>query len=197
MCKFIGQKLVFYCIEQVFIGKIKSVLVRLRYMIVFGIDPGSVYTGFGVIKTSHKGDMQHLDSGRICCGRRCFSDRLTLIYTQLTGLLLEYKPDFVVVEQLFVHKNAMSALKLGHARGVAVLAGNQSGANLVEYTPRHVKKALTGYGGANKDQVGYMVKMMLSLPVVPVSDAADALALAMTHAQIIRTQRLTNKEVSL
>lgn len=166
-------------------------------MIVFGIDPGSVYTGFGVIKANPKGDMQHVDSGRICCGRRSFPERLSLIYDQLSNLLSQYKPEYVVVEQLFVHKNPMSALKLGHARGVAVLAGSQSGAQLVEYTPRHVKKALTGYGGANKDQVGYMAKMMLALPVVPVSDAADALALAMTHAQILRTQRLTKKEVTI
>lgn len=151
-------------------------------MIYFGVDPGSVYTGFGIIKAASPGVFVHMDSGRICCGKRPFSERLALIYKHLSSLISEYNPDCIVVEQLFVHKNAMSALKLGHARGVALLVAAQSTAQVVEYTPRQVKLALTGYGAAQKDQVAFMVQKMLALNASPSSDAADALALAITHA---------------
>lgn len=163
-------------------------------MILFGIDPGSVYTGFGVIEVGPSSRVRHIDSGRICCGNKPFDKRLALIYGGLTSLMQQHNPQYVVIEQLFVHKNAMSALKLGHARGVALLAAAQSGANIVEYTPRQVKKALTGYGAAQKDQVGYMVKMILGLPGEPASDAADALALAITYANAQRVERACIKE---
>ena len=175
-----------------------GMLLVLRWkavMILFGIDPGSVYTGFGVVEVGGAAQIRHVDSGRICCGNRSFDKRLGLIYDGLTSLMQLHNPQCVVIEQLFVHKNVMSALKLGHARGVSLLAAAQTGARIVEYTPRQVKKALTGYGAAQKEQVGYMVKMILGLPGEPASDAADALALAITYANAQRAERALTKEI--
>ncbi|MPY90479.1 MAG: crossover junction endodeoxyribonuclease RuvC [Luteitalea sp.] len=151
-------------------------------MRIFGIDPGSVRTGFGCIETD--GSRSRL----VTCGaitlpaRASFPDKLLRIHARLAELLGAYRPDCVVVESLFYAVNARSALQLGHARGVALLAARQAGLPLVEYTPAQVKQTVTGYGRAEKIQVQEMVRVLLGLRARPSPlDAADALAVALCH----------------
>jgi crossover junction endodeoxyribonuclease RuvC len=111
-----------------------------------------------------------------------FSDRLFEIHSRLAELLVEYRPDAVAIESIFYAANVRSALKLGHARGVAMLAAAQARLPVVEYTPSEIKRAVVGYGRAEKHQVQHMVKLLLALPSVPTPhDAADALAVALCH----------------
>jgi crossover junction endodeoxyribonuclease RuvC len=149
---------------------------------VFGIDPGSERTGYGCVETD--GSRHRI----LTCGAvrapvtAPFSDRLFAIHTRLVELLVEYRPDAVAVESIFYAANVRSALKLGHARGVAMLAAAQAGLPVVEYTPSEIKRAVVGYGRAEKHQVQHMVKLLLALPAVPSPhDAADALAVAICH----------------
>lgn len=151
-------------------------------MKVFGVDPGSERTGYGCIDTD--GQRHHL----MVCGaisapaRASFPERLRLIHETIAEQLRECRPDLVAIETLFHAANARSALKLGHARGVAVLAAAQAGLTLVEYTPAEVKRAVVGYGRAEKHQVQEMVRLLLGLAEVPTPhDAADALAVALCH----------------
>jgi crossover junction endodeoxyribonuclease RuvC len=150
---------------------------------VFGIDPGSERTGYGCIDTD--GSRHRL----VLCGAiagpssASFPARLLNIHRRLAGLLGECRPDCVAIESLFHAANARSALKLGHARGVAMLAAAEAGLAVAEYTPAEVKRAVVGYGRAEKIQVQQMVKLMLGLSTVPSPhDAADALAIAICHA---------------
>ena len=152
-------------------------------MKVFGIDPGSERTGFGCVATD--GSRHRLiASGAITTpGLASFPDKLLAIHTQLGRLLRDCQPDVVAIENLFHAVNARSALKLGHARGVAMLAAVESGAQVVEYTPAEIKRAVVGYGRAEKHQVQTMIKLLLGLDVAPTPhDAADALAVAICHA---------------
>jgi crossover junction endodeoxyribonuclease RuvC len=160
---------------------------------VFGIDPGSARTGYGCIET---GGSRHRI---VVCGAICtrasapFADKLREIYRSLTVLLGEYKPDCVAIENLFHAVNVRSALKLGHARGVAMLAAVETGVPVVEYTPAEIKRAIVGYGRAEKPQVQHMIKVILDLPVVPVPhDAADALAVAICHVHSRLPGRVTS-----
>ncbi len=151
-------------------------------MKIFGIDPGSERTGYGCLTT---------DGGRyrlIVCGcvtaprYTAFPDRLLAIHARLAALLAEHRPDCVAIENIFHAKNVRSALKLGHARGVALLAASQAGVSVAEYTPAEIKRAVVGFGRAEKRQVGGMVKMLLGLDEVPAPhDAADAIAVAICH----------------
>jgi crossover junction endodeoxyribonuclease RuvC len=162
---------------------------------IFGIDPGSERTGYGCVETG--GGRHRL----IACGAitaraaDAFPQRLARIHRELTALLIECRPDCVAVENLFHAKNAASALKLGHARGVAMLAAVEghargvamlaaveAGCEVVEYTPTEIKRAVVGYGRAEKHQVQQMVKLLLGLDKAPSPhDAADALAVAICH----------------
>ena len=151
-------------------------------MRVFGIDPGSVRTGYGCVESD--GSRHRL----VCCGalvlppRAAFADKLVAIHEGLVALLREARPDCVVVENVFHAANARSALLLGQARGVALLAAREAGGELAEYTPAEVKRAVVGYGRADKPQVQRMVTLLLGLPAPPSPhDAADALALAICH----------------
>lgn len=151
-------------------------------MRVFGIDPGSERTGYGCVDTD--GARHRL----VVCGAvtlpsgATFPERLRLIHEGLTGLLADCRPDLVAIENLFHSVNVRSALKLGHARGVAVLAAVQAGVQVVEYTPAEIKRAVVGYGRAEKKQVQDMVRLLLSLDTAPTPhDAADALAVAICH----------------
>lgn len=151
-------------------------------MRVFGIDPGSERTGYGCIDTD--GHRHRL----IACGalrfpaRAVFAERLRLIYVGLTEQIREHQPELVAIENIFHASNVRSALKLGHARGVAMLAAVQAGLTLVEYTPAEIKRAVVGYGRAEKPQVQEMVRLLLGLERVPSPhDAADALAVAICH----------------
>jgi len=149
---------------------------------VFGIDPGSERTGYGCVETDGSRHQMIL-SGAICAmASDSFPDRLARIHAELTRLLAECRPESVAIENLFHASNARSALKLGHARGVAMLAAVQAGCEIAEYTPSEVKRAVVGYGRAEKAQVQQMVKLLLGLDCVPTPhDAADALAVAICH----------------
>ena len=152
-------------------------------MRVFGIDPGSARTGYGCVETdgtSHR----LLTCGAIASpARSTLPDRLHRIHDGLRRLIAESRPDCVAIENLFHAKNVKSALVLGHARGVALLAAVEAGVPVVEYTPAEVKLALTGYGRAEKVQLQKMVALLLGLDRAPSPhDAADALALAICHA---------------
>lgn len=162
-------------------------------MIVFGIDPGSIYTGFGVIKQQGKNCIR-LDSGRIYTGKEVFSERLVNIWQHLNALLITHAPDHVVIEEIFVAKNAQSALKLGQARGVCLLAAKISGAQIHAYNTRLVKKSITGYGQAEKGQMQFMIEKILNLNTKPSEDEADALALALTHIAVGKSEKVKIKE---
>jgi crossover junction endodeoxyribonuclease RuvC len=153
---------------------------------ILGIDPGSRLTGYGVIDC-HGQRAVHVASGFVHANSRELAARLRVIFDEMTGIVRLYQPREMVVEQVFVHRNVSAALKLGQARGVAVLAGLMQGLPLYEYTPREIKKAVIGNGNAGKDQVQYMIKTLLSLSQIPQSDAADALGVALCHAHTRQT----------
>jgi crossover junction endodeoxyribonuclease RuvC len=149
---------------------------------VFGIDPGSDRTGYGCIDSDGRRHRLVL-CGAIKAGAAdTFPDKLAAIHAALTRILAECRPECVVIENLFYATNVRSALKLGHARGVAMLAAVEAGLPVIEYTPAEIKRAVVGYGRAEKAQVGQMVKLLLGLESVPSPhDAADALAVAICH----------------
>lgn len=153
----------------------------MKQTIILGIDPGSCITGFGVISTT---GTRHsfLGCGCIKTQGEGMAERLHQIYTGLCEVIREYQPNESSVEQVFINKNANSALKLGQARGSALVALAAHNLSVAEYTPRRIKQAIVGYGNAEKQQVQHMVKVLLNLPKVPQSDAADALAIALCHA---------------
>lgn len=154
---------------------------------VLGIDPGTQNTGFGVVELSGT-RLTYVAHGTIrSSAQLSLSARLARIYTQLRDALECHTPDEVSVESIFQARNAMTALKLGHARGVALLAVEQRGLPMAEYTPMQVKAAVVGYGRAEKHQVQEMVRRLLCLPEAPGADASDALAVAICHLQTRRT----------
>ena len=157
-------------------------------MRIFGIDPGSDRTGYGCVETD--GSRHRL----VACGAiatppgDAFPSKLLTIHDRLTTLLAECRPDCVAVESLFYATNVRSALKLGHVRGVALLAAVEGGYPVAEYTPAEIKRAIVGYGRAEKRQIQEMVRLLLGLDVVPSPhDAADALAVAICHVHHQRT----------
>jgi len=148
---------------------------------ILGIDPGSRKTGFGIIELKNR-KIEHVINGRLMVGDGDFPDRLRQIFVGLTELIERYQPDMMAIEKVFLHKNADSALKLGQARGAAICAGVSQNLAVHEYTATQIKKTVVGNGHAKKDQVQYMMSIILSLPGVIEEDAADALACAVTHA---------------
>lgn len=151
-------------------------------MRILGIDPGSRITGYGVVEKSGN-RLVHVDNGGIFTSADMdLSARLKLIYDGLCQVITDYMPDAVAVEQIFLAKNALSALKLGHARGVALLVGVNHNLPVYEYSALQVKNAVVGYGKAEKTQVQQMVKRLLTLPEIAQEDASDALAVAICHA---------------
>lgn len=149
--------------------------------VILGIDPGSRFTGYGVIVLEKK-KACFLGCGVIKLGDKPLADKLQHIFDELSLCIDTYKPTEAAYESLFMHKNAQSALKLGHARGAAMLAGSAKGLEIFEYTAKQIKQAVVGYGAAQKAQVQQMVKSLLSLGCLPPEDAADALACALCHA---------------
>ena len=149
---------------------------------ILGIDPGSRATGYGVI-TKEENRLYYVTCGVIRLGNKySFNDRLKIIFDGLSEVIDTHKPSVAGVEDVFVAANPRTALKLGHARGAAVLAALQNGLKVYDYTPRMVKQAVVGYGNADKQQIQQMVRVLLQLSSSPSSDAADALAVAMCHA---------------
>jgi crossover junction endodeoxyribonuclease RuvC len=149
---------------------------------ILGIDPGSRITGYGII--NQKGNrLLHVDNGAIHTDcHKDFPMRLQKIYRDLTDVIEQHKPDAIVVENIFFSTNVQSALKLGQARGAAIVAGVNAGLPVFEYTALQVKQAVVGHGRASKDQVQKMIKILLNLPEVAQEDASDALAVAVCHA---------------
>ena len=148
---------------------------------ILGVDPGSRKTGFGIIELQGK-QIKHVINGRLLVGDGDFAARLKQIFDGLTDLIQRYQPEIMAVEKVFLHKNADSALKLGQARGAAICAGVSQNLIVHEYSATQIKKAVVGNGHAKKDQVQYMMSVMLQLAEPPAEDAADALACAITHA---------------
>ena len=148
-------------------------------MLVLGVDPGSRVTGYGVVLVKN-GCCEYVASGCIRLSGD-FPVRLSQLYDSLLQIAEQYKPNCCAIESVFMHKNPNSALKLGQARGVCLLALNQLVGLPAEYAPRLVKQSLVGFGGASKDQVQFMVQKYLNLDKSPSEDAADALAIALCH----------------
>ena len=149
---------------------------------ILGIDPGSRATGYGVIE-KRGNRLFYVTCGVIRLGSKySFTDRLKIIFDGLCEVIASHKPTVAAVEDVFVAANPRTALKLGHARGVAVLAALHNGLKVHDYTPRMVKQGVVGYGNADKYQVQQMVRVLLQLSAAPSADASDALAVAMCHA---------------
>jgi crossover junction endodeoxyribonuclease RuvC len=150
---------------------------------ILGIDPGSQVTGFGVIAVSG-GMLNYIASGCIRARSGALAQRLHTIYDGAAGLVEQYRPDEICIERVFMHRNVDSALKLGQARAAALCGTFRHAAPVHEYAPREIKLAVTGSGGAEKVQVAHMVRRLLSLRGPLAADAADALAVAICHAQL-------------
>lgn len=155
---------------------------------ILGIDPGSRLTGFGVL--DFRGDMPtYVASGTVRSLDGGFADRLRQIFESVGAIVGEYRPDTVVIESVFMHRNAGSALKLGHARSAALCATFEYDLEVFEYAPREIKQAVVGNGAATKEQVQHMVVALLKLGGAPAPDAADALAAALCHGNQRRLHR--------
>ena len=148
--------------------------------LILGIDPGSRITGYGIIRESQR-QLEYIDSGCIRTSEGELSQRLLQIFNGICQLMETFAPDEVAIEQVFMHKNVNAALKLGHARGVAMVAVASHRIPIYEYSPRQMKQALVGYGAAQKEQVKQMVMCLLDLKQAPQTDAADALGTAICH----------------
>lgn len=154
-------------------------------MIILGFDPGIATLGYGVIKTEKGKKPQMLDYGIVSTPKdENIAVRLAMLEKGVKQILDKYKPDEVAIEELFFAKNVKTGIAVAHARGVVLLTCIKECGRIYEYTPLQIKQALTGYGRAEKQQIQAMVKMFLNLKAVPKpDDAADALAVALTHAQ--------------
>lgn len=150
-------------------------------MLILGIDPGSRKTGFGIIN-SLGSRAEYVTSGVVRIPEVPLADRLRLIFDSVTEIIQEYCPQEMAIEQVFMAKSASSALKLGQARGAAIVAAASQDLAVSEYEARKIKQSVVGTGGADKLQVQHMVKTLLKLPGTPQEDAADALAVALCHA---------------
>lgn len=160
-------------------------------MLAIGIDPGTAITGYGLVRQTTAGDLLPEDWGVILTPARMpIAERLNHIYLSLAEILKEFRPNTAAVEALFFQRNVRTAMSVGQARGVVLLALQQAAIPVTDYTPNQVKQAVSGYGAADKHQMQSMVQILLKLPDLPrPDDAADALAIAIYHLQIVRTQQ--------
>lgn len=148
---------------------------------ILGIDPGSRITGYGILDL-RPNKIIYVSSGCIRTTEETFPERLKQIFIELSEVAQTYQPNELAIEQIFMHKNADSALKLGQARGAAICAGVANNLPVFEYPSRVVKKAVVGKGAADKDQVRHMVKYLLQITGTLQIDASDALAIALCHS---------------
>ncbi len=153
---------------------------------ILGIDPGSLVTGYGVIDVDGSRN-RHVASGCVRLRQTSLPERLAAIFAAISDIVEIHQPQETAVEQVFLHRNADAALKLGQARGAAICACATRELPVREYTPRQVKQAIVGRGGADKRQVQHMVRVLLALPASPQADAADALAVALCHGHTRQT----------
>jgi crossover junction endodeoxyribonuclease RuvC len=149
--------------------------------LILGIDPGSRITGYGVVRDTGRG-CEYVASGCIRTGTGELPDRLRAVFSGVSEVIRTYGPVTMGIERVFIARNADSALKLGQARGAAIVAGAEAGLQIAEYTATQVKQAIAGTGGADKQQVQMMVMHLLKLLEKPQIDASDALAIALCHA---------------
>ncbi|MDX8408480.1 MAG: crossover junction endodeoxyribonuclease RuvC [Mariprofundales bacterium] len=150
-------------------------------MRILGIDPGSRKAGVGIVDAQGN-HLRHVHHTTIRCADQEFTERLATLFRTLKQVIIDYQPDSVAIEDVFMAKNAASALKLGQARGALIAACADAGLPIASYSPTLVKQSLIGYGRAEKGQMQYMVGMLLSLQEKVQEDAADALAVAICHA---------------
>ena len=151
--------------------------------LALGIDPGTATTGYGLVRLEQDGGLLAVKYGVITTPKNTPpADRLVMLYDQMQELLREHKPDTAAVEKLFFQRNITTAIAVGQARGVMLLSLAQAGLEVFEYTPNEIKQAVAGYGSAGKRQMQEMVRVLLALESIPKpDDAADALAVAITH----------------
>lgn len=159
---------------------------------ILGIDPGSRITGYGVIEESAGGAL-YITSGSIRVNSDYLPERLKQIFAGISEIVEQFQPDQMAIEQVFMHKNADSALKLGQARGAAICAAQSGGLPVYEYAARQIKQALVGKGNAQKEQVQHMVKVLLGITGNLQSDAGDALGVCLCHAHYQQTERRLKK----
>ena len=161
-------------------------------MIILGVDPGTNYTGFGIVK-AHKNSYTKIVNGLIKLpSNKSLTEKLEIIYAELDKLIKTYKPDEFAIETAFYGKNVQSAMKIGYARGVSLLAAVHNKIPTSEYSPREIKKSVVGNGAASKQQVSFMIKSLLDLKNVKMRfDESDALAIALCHA--FRIHKVTTK----
>ncbi len=150
---------------------------------IIGIDPGLRRTGFGLVEQQPDGRLQYIASGVIVSGEGTLAERLYRIHDGIVSLVREYHPQLAVCEIVFVNVNPRSTLLLGQARGAAIAALASCQLSVHEYSALQIKQSVVGYGHATKDQIRQMMQRLLELPGLPSSDAADALACALTHLQ--------------
>lgn len=148
---------------------------------ILGIDPGSRYTGYGIIESDGL-KSRYIHSGYLRIQADDLSQKLGIIFSGITDVITEWQPEIMAIEQVFVGKNVDSALKLGQARGAAICAGVNAGLDVGEYAPRAIKKAVVGRGSAEKGQIQEIVRLLLNLTEKLQADEADALAVALCHA---------------
>ena len=153
---------------------------------ILGIDPGSRTTGYGIIDSDGY-HSEYVTSGVINAGDVVMAERLHIMFCGVQELLSQFSPQVLAIEKVFVHRNADSALKLGQARGAIICAAMQGALPVFEYTPTEIKQSVVGNGHAAKEQVQHMMKMLLNLSASPKTDAADALAVGMCHANTQQT----------
>ncbi len=157
--------------------------LQVSMTLALGLDPGTATTGYGLVRQYRDGSLEAVDFGIITTPKELpASERLDLLYQELNQILDRFHPETSAVEKLFFQRNISTAIGVGQARGVLLLALAQKGLDVAEYTPNEVKQAVAGYGSADKRQVQEMVRVLLALPEIPKpDDAADALAIAICH----------------
>jgi crossover junction endodeoxyribonuclease RuvC len=164
-------------------------------MIVLGIDPGTITMGFGVIECLDNNDVYLIKYGALNSPARSpIGERLRFLYGKLKTIIAECHPEAVAVEQPFVAKNAQSAFAIGRAQAIAILAAAEENLPCFEYTPAEIKQKVANYGASSKEQIQQMVMLQLGLKEVPEpNDAADALAVALCHVQVMQLEKLLNR----
>ncbi len=167
--------------------------ILLKPIRILGIDPGLARMGYGIVDSAGNQIRPVVYGCLETPAKTPLGKRLQSLYHELCAILEEYQPDVMAVEELFFNRNTTTAFIVGQARGIALLAGVEHGAEYAEYTPMEVKQAVVGYGRADKAQIQYMVRLLLNLREVPKpDDTADALAIAITHAHFAPIMHLTS-----
>jgi crossover junction endodeoxyribonuclease RuvC len=162
---------------------------------ILGVDPGLSCTGYGIVEINGSSLKNLIFGGIRTSPANSFPEKLLNIYTKINQVILEYQPDFCAIESVFYHQNKKTAIIMGHARGIVLLAAAQNGITVFEYSPREIKMSIVGMGAASKLQVQAMVKTILHLAEPPhPDDASDALAVALCHHHRMKFRQLTQHD---